>query len=237
MGEEIRENGIDGGRGVGPDFFAERRCVDIARNLLGMYLFRDRPDSPPIGGRIVETEAYLGDQDPACHLAVGRTGRTEPFFHGAGTVYVFKIYSYANLNFISEYNSHPECVLIRALRPTDCRDEMFENRGVEEASKLASGPGRLTEALGVTKDEFNDESLDESDLRLVDDGRAPEVKVTERIGISDAEEWPLRFCVSDSDHVSKARDSVDPDHESVEACYETFDEVEQTRLNPHKSEM
>lgn len=110
-------------------FFADRQARRVARDLIGKFLAVEEVSGSITGGLIVETEAYVSDVDPSCHLADGRTARTEPFFSGPGTVYVFKIYSHNNVNFITRYNTHPEGVLIRAVEPTHDIDQMIDRTG------------------------------------------------------------------------------------------------------------
>lgn len=173
------------GEPVGASFF-EGEARDIAPELLGTLLLNET-DEGTAGGLIVEAEAYVNALDPACHLSAGRTPRTEPFFSGAGTVYVFTIYGHHNLNVITQYESFPEGILIRALEPTHGRDLMRERRGFEEPSKLTSGPGRLTEALGVTKAEHDGRPLGETSLSLYHTDLDPEVTVSSRVGVTSAE--------------------------------------------------
>lgn len=179
------------------------KCTELAKSLIGDFLFYNSQDGLS-GGRIVETEAYLGANDPACHLSSGRTKRTKPFFGGKGTIYVFKIYRYNNLNIISEYKSHPECILIRAIEPTHGIDLMKERRGTTHLTELTTGPGKMTEALGITKGNLNDTPLDESSL-TIRRGESDDFEVTQtgRIGLSKAEGWPLRYAMKDNDYLSK----------------------------------
>ncbi len=129
--------------------------------------------------------------------------REKVFDKGAGTVYIFKIY-HCNLNFITEHAGIAEGVLIRALEPTKGIELMKQQRGVEEKTELASGPGRLTEALGITKEQENRKPVEDSNVSIYDTGLEPEIEKTGRIGISEAKDWPLRFTVKGSDYVSTA---------------------------------
>lgn len=206
------------GEPVGESFF-RRRGADVARDLVGTRLLLEG-EGGPVGGVVTETEAYVAHVDPACHLAAGRTDRTEPFFSGPGTVYVFVIWGHHNLNVITEYAGHPEGVLVRALEPTHGVETMRDNRGVEDPTKLTTGPGRLTEALGVTKEAFDDRPLSETPLRIERTGLDPEVAVGPRIGISEAADWPLRFCLADSRFLSKpVPEAPDLDHGAVADAY------------------
>ena len=137
----------------------------VAPDLLGTLLLVEMPEGP-IGGLVVETEAYVNGVDPASHLTAGRTPRTASFFSGPGTVYVYTIHGHHALNFITVSDGYPEGVLVRAMEPTHGRDVMRDRRGFDDDVKLASGPGKLTEALGVTTDEFDDRPIAETRLSL-----------------------------------------------------------------------
>lgn len=196
----------------------------VAPDLLGTLLLVDGPEGP-VGGLVVETEAYVNGVDPAAHLAAGRTPRTEPFFAGAGTLYVYAIHAHHALNVVTVADGYPEGVLFRAVEPTHGLDVMRERRGFDDPAKLASGPGKLAEALGVGKDEFDGRPLGETRLSLYETDLAPEVAVSGRVGVSEAADWPLRFTVAGCPFVSKpVRGDVSLDHEAVERCYERLRE-------------
>lgn len=184
------------------DYF-EGKCTDLAQDFIGKLLLH-RTSEGMAGGIIVETEAYLGANDPACHLASGRTKRTKPFFGGKGTIYVFKIYRHSNLNIITECNSHPECILIRALEPTHGIKLMKKRRGTENLTELTTGPGKLTEALGITKENLNNTPLDDCPMEIRKTNFSDfEVIRTGRVGLSTAEDWPLRYTMRDNEFLSK----------------------------------
>lgn len=191
IGEEVSTSFFDG------------RCVDIAESLIGNLLVHET-EAGLTGGIIVETEAYLGKDDPACHLSYGRTERNKPFFTGKGTIYVFKIYHYNNLNFISEYKSQPECILIRALQPTHGIDVMKRRRGTQDVAELTTGPGKLSQALDITKSQLNNTKLETSPLSVLEtDLDEYTVSRTSRVGISQAEDWPLRYCMEKNNYISQ----------------------------------
>jgi DNA-3-methyladenine glycosylase len=156
-------------------------------------------------GLIVETEAYH-DSEPACHAFVGLTPRTRVLFGGPGIAYVYRSYGiHALLNAVCEPEGVGAAVLIRALEPLQGVQMMRERRGLTAVERLCSGPGKLTQALGIGLD------LNGSDLRrgpIVISG-APsgsdvsQVAVTRRIGITKAEELPWRFCVAGSRFISR----------------------------------
>lgn len=167
---------------------------------------RKHPDGDSIG-RIVETEAYIGPQDLACHAAKGRTQRTEVMFGPAGHAYVYFIYGMYNmLNLVTEAQDYPAAVLIRAVEPLTGVELMKQRRRNETLRNLASGPGKLCEAFDI------DRSLNGADLcgriLYIEDHReaTPKFEATARIGVAYAGKWkdkPYRFFVSGSDFVSK----------------------------------
>ncbi len=191
------------------DFF-NRDPRRVARALLGKLLVRKTP-AGILTGRIVETEAYLGQGDAAAHAAAGRTARNSVLFGPPGRAYVYFIYgNHYCLNVSCLPDGVPGGVLFRALEPVAGIQQMAKARGIELAKesdlkRISSGPGRLSEALGVTRARDNGKSLTipHSDLRIVDDGyRVRKVAVTPRIGIVKAAERPLRYFVAGNPFVS-----------------------------------
>lgn len=154
-------------------------------------------------GRIVEVEAYLGAKDPAAHAFAGLTPRNAVLFGPAGHAYVYFIYGmYFCLNFSCEPEGQAGCVLIRALEPVQGMEEMARRRklAAKESTlhKLASGPGKLCQALDITREAINgiDVTQKESVLQVADDGFvAGAITAGPRIGIRKAAELPLRFCL------------------------------------------
>lgn len=194
--------------------FFEARPERVARLLLGKILVRRiKGRKPPIAGRIVEVEAYLGPHsktaDPAAHSHRGPTPRNEVLFGPAGHAYVYFIYGmYSCMNVSCEREGQGGGVLIRALEPVAGLDQMARNRGLAPgvaARELTSGPGRLCQALGITRSVDNGLDLTDpnSSLQLLDDGTpAGRVLVTRRIGIRHAVELPLRFAIAGNGCVS-----------------------------------
>ncbi len=191
----------------------------MARALLGKLLVRKTPRGI-LAGRIVETEAYLGQGDAAAHAASGKTARNSVLFGPPGHAYVYFIYgNHYCLNVSCLPNGVPGCVLLRALEPVAGIKQMAEARGVEIAKeidirkisslkKISSGPGRMAEALEITRERDNGKSLagPRSDLRIVDDGyRVRRVAVTPRIGIVKSAEQPLRYVIAGNAFVSAQR--------------------------------
>jgi DNA-3-methyladenine glycosylase len=198
-----------------PEFF-NRDPRRVARALLGKLIIRKTP-AGILAGRIVETEAYLGTGDPAAHSAAGKTARNSVLFGPPGRAYVYFIYgSHYCLNVSCLPDGVAGGVLFRALEPVAGIEQMAQARGVDLAEKpelrklstlkqIASGPGRMSEALGVTRDRDNGKNLvsARSDLRIVDDGyRVRRVVVTPRIGIVKAAERPLRYFIDGNPFVS-----------------------------------
>jgi DNA-3-methyladenine glycosylase len=189
-----------------PRAFYEQATIDVARQLLGKYLVRNHPEGKTVG-RIVETEAYIGPQDLACHASRGRTKRTEVMFGPAGHAYVYFIYGFYNmLNLVTEAKNHPAAVLIRAVEPVAGIDLMKRRRQVDKIRALASGPGKLCQAFAIDR-LLNGADLCDSILYVQDRGEpAPKLRAVPRIGVDYAGKWkdkPYRFFVCDNEYVSK----------------------------------
>ena len=197
------------------DFFKQdpRR---IARALLGKLLVRKTPGGF-LAGRIVETEAYLGEGDAAAHTAAGKTARNSVLFGPPGHAYVYFIYgNHYCLNVSCLPDGVPGGVLFRALEPVAGVERMAEARGIDLAKdaelrkisilkKISSGPGRMAEAFDITRERDNGKSLvsSRSDLRIVDDGyRVRRVTVSPRIGIVKSADHPLRYFIAGNPFVS-----------------------------------
>lgn len=184
-----------------PAAFYERPVVEVARDLVGCVVSHGAAS-----GVIVETEAYH-DSEPACHAFVGLTARTRTLFGPAGRAYVYRSYGiHALLNAVCEPEGVGAAVLIRALEPLDGVELMRARRGVARHDQLCSGPGKLTQALGI--------ELGENGTPLTGAGpvtfsapppgwRDVALVAAARIGISKAVELPWRFCASGSAHVSR----------------------------------
>ena len=178
---------------LGVDFF-DRSVHEVARELIGCELLVD-------GGMIVETESYERD-DPACHAYVGLTPRTETLFGPPGRSYVYLSYGiHSLLNAVCEPEGSAAAVLIRALEPTEGLALMRRRRERDDARDLCSGPGKLTEALGVGLAD-NGKRLDRAPFELRA-GERRAVVTGPRIGITKATELPWRFCAADSRFLSQ----------------------------------
>jgi DNA-3-methyladenine glycosylase len=181
------------------DFYA-RSVHDVARDLIGCVVRHGET-----AGRIVETESYHMDE-PASHAFAGVTERTRTLFGPAGDAYVYFSYGvHSLLNAVCEEEGIGAAVLIRALEPVDGVDEMRGRRGVQHATDLCSGPGKLTQALDIGLS-LNGSSLVDGPIVVLgrdSSAREPRVVVGERIGITKAADLPWRFCDADSPHVSR----------------------------------
>lgn len=188
------------GARLGVDFF-ERSVHEVARELIGCRLFFGG-----VGGIIVETESYERD-DPACHAYVGLTERTSVIFGPPGRAYVYLSYGiHSLLNFVCEPDGEAAAVLVRALEPTTEIETMRSRRGKARTDlDLCSGPGKLTEALGITLAENADRLDRDPFLLLPPEGDPPEVVTSPRIGITKAVDLPWRFTAAGSKFVSRPR--------------------------------
>lgn len=193
-----------------PRDFYNRDPRDVSRDLLGKVLIR-REGKLLLKGRIVEVEAYLGENDPAAHAAAGRTVRNDVLFGPPGRAYVYFIYgNHWCFNVSTLPDGVAGGVLFRALEPIEGIPAMARARGVtvktdRDLRLLTSGPGRLAEAFGITRirDNAKDLTSPESDLWIGDDGyRPPRIAETVRIGITKAAEMPLRYVIAGNLFVS-----------------------------------
>lgn len=193
--------------------FFNRDPRAVSRELLGKVLVR-REGRKRLTARIVEVEAYLGEGDPAAHSAAGRTARNAVMFGPPGIAYVYFIYgNHYCLNVSCLPDGEAGAVLFRAAEPMEGIEEMARRRGMELQStrdlrNLTSGPGRLAEAFGITRERDNGKDLTDSrsDLWLGEDGSAPpRILTTKRIGITKAAEMPLRYVMADNAFVSGPR--------------------------------
>jgi DNA-3-methyladenine glycosylase len=172
---------------------------DAAPALIGWTLLLDG-----VGGRIVEVEAYAAD-DPASHSYRGPTRRTAVMFGPPGHLYVYRSYGlHWCANIVCEKAGRGAAVLLRALEPTDGLDEMRARRGVADVRLLCAGPGRLTQALGLTR-EHDGADLTRPPFALVPPAAPVPIERTPRIGITKAVEKPWRYVEAGSSWSSRAR--------------------------------
>lgn len=188
--------------------FFRKPTLAVARGLLGKYIVV-KHGHETLSGKIVETEAYMGEDDLACHASKGRTPRTETLYQKAGTVYVYLVYGmYHCLNIVTEKKGFPSAVLIRAVEPSEGIERMKKNRKTTALHNLASGPGKVCEAFGIIK-KMNGETVQGSRIWIEERGENPHVKdivTAPRVGVAYAgacARYPWRLYIAGSDFVSR----------------------------------
>jgi DNA-3-methyladenine glycosylase len=191
--------------------FYDRSPEVVARQLLGKVL-RHNYKGEWLSGRIIEVEAYLGQNDPASHAFISETERNKVLFGPPGVAYVYFIYGMYNcLNVSCLPAGEPGGVLFRAIEPLEGVKTMARLRGVpaaSDASRISGGPGRLCQALGISRELYNgvDMTRQGSTLEVVDDGyHVPRVVVTPRIGLKKAADLPLRFLITGDHRVADVK--------------------------------
>ena len=191
-------------RVLSKDFY-NRDTEVVAREMLGAVL-ECRTGDGIASGIIVETEAYIGEEDPACHAAVGRTRRTEPLYGLPGISYVYFIYGvHWCFNAVTRAAGLPSAVLVRALEPVRGLDLMRERRGPKiQGVNLTNGPGKLCAALGIDG-KMNGLSLQRGPLVVREGSSIDEADIVTapRIGITKAADWPLRYYLRGNPYVSR----------------------------------
>jgi len=179
--------------------FFQRDTARVAKDLLGKILVK-RSAGGSFAGIIIETEAYYGTGDPASHAYRGMTPRSQLMFGKAGIAYVYLCYgAYWLLNAVTERTGTPGAVLIRGLKPIEGIENMKKRRKVNDEKKLASGPGKLTIAMGISgADNGIDMTASQSSLYIAEDPNRrgkPVIKNTSRIGVTDGKDRMLRYIV------------------------------------------
>jgi DNA-3-methyladenine glycosylase len=186
---------------LGRDFYLQPTLV-VAKALIGKEFVLKR-GGRTLSGRIVETEAYIGENDPACHARHGMTKRNAIMYGVGGCTYVYFVYGMHNmLNFVTEKANSPAAVLIRALEPLDGIEIMKSRRNRGDICHLTTGPGKLCQAFGVT---VRDTGIDlTGDIAyVIDVGYRPrKIASTSRIGIKDGRELSWRFYETENKFVS-----------------------------------
>ena len=202
---------INKGKKLGNSFYRRNNVVQIAMELLGKVICR-KVDGYISKGLITETEAYSGENDKACHAHLGRfTKRTATMYESGGVAYIYLCYGIHHLfNIVTNEQGKADAVLVRAVEPIIGIDFMKENRSVRGKDiKLAAGPGKLTQALKISK-ELNGENLVDSDVLWIEEGETQiqtnDIVSSKRIGIDYAEEdadllW--RFYLKENNSVSR----------------------------------
>jgi len=192
-----------------PRSFYSRSALDVATDLIGKVLVR-RLDRLNLTGKIMETEAYVGPHDLACHASKGHTPRTSVMFGPPGYAYVYMIYGfYFCLNVVTEPAGYPAAVLIRAVEPLENVDLMRKLRNnPERETNIASGPGKLCMAMSIDK-QLNGADLLGTTIWIEDRNLDPgPIRTSPRVGVDYAGEYkdkPWRFFVDGSPHVSRVR--------------------------------
>ena len=187
--------------------FYEQPTLDLAEQLLGKIFVRTLPGNIQLKAKIVETEAYFGQHDEACHAWRGITPRNQIMFQMPGTMYVYFSYGcHYLLNIVSEPVNCAGAVLIRAMEPVEGTSFMEEHRGTRIITNLMSGPGKLTRALAIDcsangKDLFSEEFFLENAPPIP----AAMIGTSTRVGISKSRELPWRKFMINNPHISKGK--------------------------------
>ena len=190
--------------------FYARPTLQVAPELLGKILVYHDDKGRRLAGKLVEVEAYIGENDPACHASVGRTPRNEIMYGEPGFLYVY--FTYGNhfmLNIVTEKQGFPAAVLLRGIEPLEGIETMLKNRGVAELCEIGSGPGKLAKALGVTTKQKGLDLTGSRIFLLKEKHEAGEIWHSSRIGIGENGADKLwRFYIKDNPHVSRAAKKI-----------------------------
>lgn len=184
--------------------FYNRPTLKVTKELLGKYLVVEQ-DGNYVSGKIVETEAYIGPDDPASHAYRGLTPRNRIMFGDPGYAYVYLTYGMHHcLNFVTEKKGFPAAVLIRALEPADGIEIMKKRRKVEDLENLTNGPAKLCQALGIDRT-LNGADLCSDTIYVEDRGDKPtNIVSSSRIGIKEGKDKKWRFYIANNEFVSKS---------------------------------
>ncbi|MDN3955131.1 DNA-3-methyladenine glycosylase [Sporolactobacillus laevolacticus] len=191
-----------------PMEFYKQPTQDLARALLGCLLVKESAEGTA-SGYIVETEAYMGAEDRAAHsFGNRRTKRTEIMFSAAGHVYTFMMHTHTLVNVVSGPLNTPEAILIRAIEPLNGLDLIVARRGTNKKPvEWTNGPGKLTEALGITKDDYG-RLFTEAPLYIAPGYQPEKILSGPRVGIDNTGEarfYPWRYWIADNPYVSATR--------------------------------
>jgi DNA-3-methyladenine glycosylase len=185
--------------------FYTRDTVTVAKELLGKYIFK-KSGKGFLCGRIVETEAYLGDEDPACHAFRKVTKRNEPMFEDGGIAYVYFIYgNYYCFNAVTEKQGTGSAVLIRGVEPVSGIQAMRKNRGViRRECDLTNGPSKFCLAFNIDKkDNWEDLTKERIFISKSKKKESITVSVAKRIGIKEGADLPYRYFIKDNPYVTR----------------------------------
>lgn len=188
-----------------PESFYKQQTIELAKNLLGHILVKVTEEGVS-SGVIVETEAYLGEKDRAAHsFGMRRTKRTEIMFQPPGYVYIYQMHTHHLINVVSGELGNPQAVLIRAVEPYTGIDLMEKRRPVAKQTNLTSGPGKLTKALGITKEDYG-RTFFGPPLFIAEGKPVEKIACGKRIGIDntgEAKDYPYRFWAEGNPYVSR----------------------------------
>src|SRR5699024_4545843 len=189
---------------LSPEFYKQPTLI-LAKKLLGHILVHETEEGI-IAGRIVETEAYLGESDQAAHsYKKRRTKRTEIMFQAPGYVYIYQMHTHHLINVVAGEVGNPQAILIRAVEPLEGIELMEQRRPVKKFTNLTSGPGKLTKAFGITKADYGRRFF-EAPLYIAKGHPPSNVATGTRIGIDnagEAKDYPYRFWVEGNKFVSR----------------------------------
>ena len=183
--------------------FFERDTAKVAKELLGKN-FIHREDNQIFKGKIVETEAYFGPEDPASRAKEEKTKINENMWKKGGKTLVYMVHSYWLFNIATEGEDIPGAVLIRAVEPLKGIDTMKDRREKDREKELASGPGKFTQAFGISKDHHGMDvtSSEKLTVERSENFQSFDIGTSHRIGVTEDLERELRFFVKDNGHVS-----------------------------------
>lgn len=189
------------------EFYLHSDVVTIARNLIGKYLVTN-VEGVVAAGKIVETEAYSGRGDKACRAHIGKTSRTKIMYEEGGKAYVYLCYGIHHLfNIVTNKEGLADAVLVRAIQPMLEIEVMKKRRSVKSEKNLASGPGKLSQALGITTKDYGTD-LTGNRIWIADSNEVPEIETDRRVGVDYAGEdayLPWRFYEKNSNWISKKK--------------------------------
>lgn len=194
------------------DFFNTETTENVAQYLLGMYLEHET-SAGKLGGYIVDCEAYLGPDDEAAHsYGMRNTPRVRAMYEKPGTIYLYTMHTHLILNMITQPEGTPQGVMIRGIEPAEGIDQMVLNRHGRKNADISNGPGKLVEALGITRSLYGD-SIFSSSLHLVPEKRRTprKIAVLPRIGIPNKGIWterPLRYVVQGNPYITNQRKAL-----------------------------
>lgn len=184
------------------NFFA-RDPAQVAQDLLGCVLVR-KLNKKELAGKIVETEAYYGSKDPASRAYRGKTKLAELMWAQPGTIFIYMVHNNWLFNIVTGKKNQPSAVLIRAIEPLCGIGFMKRKRGLTEIKKLASGPGKFTQAFGITKNKFSGQDISKIKNLFIIRGRKDcKIKSSKRIGVSRDLSRNLRFCIKGNGFISR----------------------------------